>query len=108
MLGSVLKRAGDPLWRLRSRIQSEGVTMIAAHVVRVFEDMARKHRNDGFFAVEMACGNELSDARHRRSRSGFATDAVAANHRFGVGDFLFAHGDHLSARAQDSSQRLLP
>ena len=82
--------------------------MIAAHVVRVLQHMPGEHGHHGFLAKDVARGHEFTHARHRRGGSGFTTDAVAANHRFRVCDFLFAYGDYLPVRAQDCAQRLSP
>ena len=75
--------------------------MILAHIIRVFENVARQDSNYRFFGRNMTRCDKLSNAGHGGGRGGLATNTLAADHRLGFSDFLFGHGDDLSVGAQD-------
>ena len=84
--------------------------VIVAHVIGILQDVPGQHGNNGFFAAHMSGGDKFPDARHRGGRGRLATDSVAPDHRFRVGNLLLAHGNYASAasaelRASSSSTR---
>src|ERR1700685_345083 len=79
-----------------------------AHVVGVFQNMAREDSDHGIFGANVAGGHEYSNAGDSGGGSGFATDTVATNDCFRVRELLLGDGDDLAMRFEDGAEGFSP
>ncbi len=76
--------------------------------VGVFECVSGEDGDHQGIAIEFACAGELAQRRQRGGRRGLAANAVAADHRLGLGNLFVADVHHETTRFANGAQRLLP
>src|ERR1700757_1314178 len=89
-------------------VERQSAAVILAHIIGIFQKVPGKDSDDRFTATNEARACQLANSGDRRRRGGFATDPVAANHCFGICDFLLTYGDNLPLRTKDGTKGFLP
>src|ERR1700757_445806 len=89
-------------------VERQSAAVILAHIIGVFQEVPGKDSDNRFTATNEARACQLANSGDRRRRGGFATDPVAANHCFGIRDFLLTYGDNLPLRTKDGTKGFLP